>query len=333
MRVNLLLAFASLTFALGGLEVWLRLNPPPPDIQTNNEYHFRERTGEKQFRVPYHSWQERFPEDLDERGYFAQADYTVGYYFNQFGARWGEAADQPLEGRVFLVLGDSFTYGSAVRYEDTWVQGLQDRLREAGHNVTLVNFGRSGANAEGCLEVYRTVSERLPYDAVLYALNVNDLVSFRTNYVIRNSALGWPFAERSALASFVFKRINTEIGRRYKLARITSPSVFEKRKFLENMAAIEALDAEVRAAGKTLYVALLPVLIDLHRESFRPIYDRIGARLAERGIEMLDTTDAVRGLRDSDLWVLPVDQHPNEIASALIAERLQELLGFATTAR
>ena len=97
-------------------------------------------------------------------------------------------------------------------------------------------------------------------------------------------------------------------------------------RFLENMSAIEELDAEVRAAGKTLDVALLPVLIDLHRESFRPIYDGIATRLAERGIEMLDTTGVVRGLRESDLWVLPIDQHPNEVASALIAERLRELL-------
>ena len=92
------------------------------------------------------------------------------------------------------------------------------------------------------------------------------------------------------------------------------------------MAAIEELDAEVRAAGKAFYVVLLPVLIDLQRESFRPIYVGIAARLAERGIEVLDATGSVRGLRDSDLWVLPVDQHPNEIANALFAERLRDLL-------
>jgi len=326
MRMNLLLATASLSLALGGIEVWLRFNPQLTEFQTNNEYQFRTRTGEKKFGVPYHSWQERFPEGLDERGYFAQADYTVGYYFNQFGARWRAAADQPLEGRVFLLLGDSFTYGSAVRYEDTWAQGLEDRLRGAGDDITLVNFGRSGADSKDCLEIYRSVSSHLPHDTVLYALNPNDLISFRTSYVIHNSAMGLPWVEKSALASFVFERINTQIGRRYKIARLTSASVFDKPRFIENMAAISELDAEVRAAGKTFVVALLPVLIDLQRESFRPVYDGIAARLAERGIEMLDATVAVRGLRDSDLWVLPVDQHPNEIASALFAEHLGTLI-------
>jgi hypothetical protein len=109
------------------------------------------------------------------------------------------------------------------------------------------------------------------------------------------------------------------------IAKLTSPGVFEKPRFRENLAAIAELDATTRCAGRSFHVAMLPILIDLRGESFRPIYDGITARLEELGIHSFDLSATVRGLHDSDLWMLPIDQHPNEVASALFAERLRQL--------
>ncbi len=50
---NLALSFASLVLVLGGLELWLRLHPPT-ELQTNNEYAYRQTIGKRSFLVPYH---------------------------------------------------------------------------------------------------------------------------------------------------------------------------------------------------------------------------------------------------------------------------------------
>jgi lysophospholipase L1-like esterase len=323
---NLLLSLVSLFLALLGLEVWCRLHPSASEVQTNNEYAFRTRIGHMQFGVPYHSWLEIYPADMDGRGYYRRSDYRVGFHFNQLGARWLEPADEKIDGRVLVVLGDSFTYGSALRYEDTWVYRLEALLRRDGHRVTLLNFGHSGADSQKCLEVYRGMKDRVPHTDVLYALNLNDLISFDTSYVIRNQALALPLVERSALATFALHRINYTLGRRLKIAYLTSPAVFEKPTFRSNLRAIVNLRDAAASAGASFQIALLPILIDLRADTFRPVYEEIVRRLGQFGVPTFDLSTSVRGRRDEDLWVLPVDQHPNEVASALLAERLHELL-------
>ena len=88
------------------------------------------------------------------------------------------------------------------------------------------------------------------------------MITFKTSYFIRNPAMELSFVKKSALASYVVKRINSEVAGPYKIARITDPSIFEKGRFNRNMSAIAELDTEVRAARKRFIVALLPVLID-----------------------------------------------------------------------
>ena len=321
LRSNLAIALVSLLFALAALEIWFRLHPVT-DVQTNNEYFYRTRSGEVTFGAPLRSWSERIDPDLDVRGYYAKTDYRVEYDFDQYGARWLEAAAREPHGRAVVVLGDSFTYGSGLRYADSWVHQLERRLDAGGDPTALYDFAESGADSRRCLEIYEAVAPRLPHDEVLYGLHLNDLVSFGTSNVIRNEMLGTPFDRYSRLVEFVLHRLNASIGRRLKLAYLTSPGVFDRGRFRKNFPAIEKLRRAAADRGARLRIVLLPVLIDLEREGFRPVYDELSRRLTAEGIPVLDVTDSVLGRRESDLWILPVDQHPNEVASALFAERL-----------
>lgn len=321
MAKNLLLVCLSLVLVAGALEVFFRLRPDR-DLQTNNEYAYRERIGEKRFRVPFHTWHERYPEELDRRGYYAASDYEVGFHFNQHGARWHAAEEQVLAGRVTVVLGDSFTYGSGLRYGDTWVAGLEERLRAAGRRVSFVNFGRAGADSVGSLAIYREVRDEVAHDAAFYAVHLNDLVSFDTSFVIRNQALDNPLAQHSAFVAFVVKRLNKGVGRRLKLAYLTSPRVLELPRFGENFEAIVELAGLARRRGVEFDAVLLPVLVELETDPFRPLYREIAQRLTDRGVRVIDLTETLKGHPERDLWILPIDQHPNEVASALWADAL-----------
>ena len=324
LRSNLAVALVSLLLVLAALETWFRLHPVT-EVQTNNEYLYRTRTGGVSFGVPFHSWTERIDPEVDVRGYYAKTDYTVAYLFDQHGARWLEAALREPHGRAVVVLGDSFTYGSGLHYADTWVRQLELRLDAGGDPTTLYDFAESGADSRRCLEIYQALDPSPSHDEVLYGLHLNDVVSFGTSEVIRNQMLGTPLDRYSRLVEFVLHRLNASIGRRLKLAYLTSPHVFERRRFQKNFPAIVKLARAAADRGARLRVALLPVLIDLDHEGFRPVYDELSRRLAAEGIPVLDVTDSVLGRRESDLWILPVDQHPNEVASRLFAERLYAL--------
>ena len=325
LRSNLAVGFVSLLLVLAALEIWFRLHPGE-EVQTNNEYYHRTRTG-MSFGVPFHTWTERIDPAVDFRGYYAKSDYTIAYHFDQHGARWLESAAREPHGHAVVVLGDSFTYGSGLHYEDSWVRQLEQRLDAGGDPTTLYDFGESGADSRRCLAIYQALDPSLPHDEVLYALNLNDVVSFGTSAVIRNQLIGTPLDRYSRLVAFVLYRLNESIGRRLKLAYVTTPAVFERSQFRKNFPAILELARTAADRGARFRIVMLPVLIDLKSEPFRPIYDELSRRLAAEGIPVLDITDSVRGRRDSDLWILPVDQHPNEVASALFAERLYALWG------
>ena len=323
-RSNLAAALVGFVLVLVPLEVWFRFHPVT-DVQTNNAYRYRTRIGERDFGIPFQAWTERFDSELDVRGYCAKTDYEVTYRFDQHGARWLDAVPRAPEGRVVVVLGDSFTYGSGLRYEDSWVRQLEQRLTAVGDTTTLLDFAESGADSSRCLEIYQGLRSSIAHDDVLYGLHLNDLVSFGTSEIIRNEMLGTPFDRYSRLVEFVLHRLNTSIARRLKLAHYTSLEVFERSRYQRNFPAIQELRRVAAESGARFRIALLPVLIDLKAEGFRPIYQELSRRLVAEGIEVLDITGSVRGRQESDLWILPVDQHPNEIASALFAERLFEL--------
>jgi hypothetical protein len=83
------------------------------------------------------------------------------------------------------------------------------------------------------------------------------------------------------------------------------------------------MDRETRQQGIEFIVVILPILVDVQKGTFKPVYDRIKKILDECGIKYLDLTFSVVHYKDSNLWILPFDQHPNEIANAILAHEVR----------
>ena len=305
------------------LEIFLRIFPDH-DLQTNDSYKYTKKIGRSAFQEPFHSMQELYPALFDVRGYYAKSGGIIRYDFDQLGGRWLRPEIRDTNGYNVFVLGDSFTLGFGLRYEDTYIYKLQEELRKQKIPVNLWNFAMLAAESRKCLWIYQKCSGRIEHDIVLYGLNMNDLVEFPTSYVSNITiSIRWRFLlKRSRLFYFFIKKWNTYLDRKRKIAELTSPEVFQKPYFRSNLDAIIELDKEVRKKGMHLRVIILPILIDLKKGTFRPVFQTIMDDLKARKIEYYDLTSVLPPRTDSDYWIMPIDQHPNEKANAIFANRL-----------
>jgi len=322
LNLAILVASSSLCFLL--LEVAFRLLSWAGDdeYQTNNPYYYIERIGDAPPFAPYSSYAERVPLRFDHHSYYARTNGIVSFHSNQFGARWVAPVDQPLEASSILVLGDSFTYGHGLHYEDTFVFGLQKRFEKESVRISLFNFAKRGADAEEVLTIYRRFKDTVPHVAVLYGLHINDLVRFTTSHVITNPlAVSW-LTERSRAFAFIVNRVHRLLIRRYRIKQLTDPSLFAEAHFLSKLQALVSLNEEAHSHGVRLYVAVLPILVDLNKDTFRPLYDGIRNALADHQIPYFDLTESLSGFADREVWILPFDQHPNHEANKVFADRL-----------
>ncbi|MCI0493947.1 SGNH/GDSL hydrolase family protein [candidate division KSB1 bacterium] len=288
----------------------------------NNPYHYIETIGHRQHHTPYHTYRERVPLEFDFHSYYAPTDGIVCFHSNQFGARWIRSEDQALAANNILVLGDSFTYGHGLHYEHTFIYRLQMKLNDKSNHVSFFNFSKRGANTINCLEIYHHFKDSIPHNVVLYGLHINDLVIFSTSYIATNPlAIPW-LVKWSKGFDFVTKRIHKCIIKKYRIRRLRSSAIFESWYFIKNFKSLVELKKAANEKGIQLYVILLPILVDLKKDTFQPLYHGIKERLESAEIEYIDLTQCLSDYNDKDVWILPFDQHPNEKANEVFAEVL-----------
>jgi hypothetical protein len=178
--------------------------------------------------------------------------------------------DQPyvVEGRdVVLVVGDSMTAGTQVRFADTWGAQLQERLRRRHPRLTAVN---AGVDRYGLVQEYR-LARRLwrglrPRHLVAALYLGNDLIDYEADLSARppwtaGGPLSW-IADRSYLYHFAAGALS---GKR----RRTPSATGERREpspvdgwTPRGVAGFDALSADQQARIRGQFAAgdVLPVL-------------------------------------------------------------------------
>jgi hypothetical protein len=247
--------------------------------------------------------------------------------------------------RRVMVLGDSFAEGEGVKQNDTAVAVLGRILaaRMPGP-VEVRNCARRGLDFP---ELFDTFEEILPYDPdlVVYALVLNDAVQppefkARQQYVddwildreVVPDATGppprpWSLAFDFFRGRVAAWRLGRETTRWYvEMWSDANPGWRRTRDYILEM------DRELRRHGARLLVAPWPLLVGLEsRYPFEAPHEAIRRFCLANGIAHHDLLPALRGRRSAELWVHPVDRHPNEIAQRLAAESLapeiEKLLG------
>lgn len=256
---------------------------------------------------------------------------------NSQGYRDLERAIPRPEGvRRAVCLGDSFTWGVSVLFEDAWPQRLERGLaRERGETWEAVVLAEPGLNTVQM--VSRLDSEGWAYepDVVVLAWVLND--SEDENAAEARRAADWVAeAERgpsgfeallhgSALVRFVRTRLRATRENRERIQNFRSMYEDEDPGWQAARRALLTIGGLCRARGVPLVVGIFPLFGNPLDDGypFEEEHAKVAQVASEAGARVVDLLPQYRGLR----WELlvvdgPRDEHPNEIAHRIAAQAL-----------
>ena len=247
-----------------------------------------------------------------------------------------------------LALGDSFTWGVGVEFEDTWPQRVQRMLsRRRGEPWEVVSLAKPGMNTVE--EAGQLADEGFAYDpdAVIVGYCLND--SEDQDAAELRRARDWQelrasrqrggatsFAGRSALYRLIGGRLEATLETQRRIANYHSQYAEDYSGWRAGRAALAEMGARCRERRVPLLVAVFPLFgnpLD-ERYPFAAIHERVDRAAAEGGARAVDLLPAYRGLR----WELLVvdgtnDEHPNEIAHRIAANVMLSALDEALPRR
>lgn len=250
-----------------------------------------------------------------------------------------------------LLLGDSFTFGIGNNYEETWAHFFEQRMRQQGRTVEVINAGVPGYDTRTELLYLEGLLSRLQPDVVVLAFLPNDVftnnlpgnkpalrmvvergekkhvlhvVSLLQRLIARNDWLYARWYRRSARGPF-FERVPPE-------------PVVEQLNITEQL--LERVHARCQEDGVALLVLSLPqqfqVLVEARSLDFENIdvqhIDERMAMVARRnGFTWITTLDtlAMAYRENGNPLYYRVDGHltleGNRIVGAFLAEQFGEL--------
>jgi hypothetical protein len=263
---------------------------------------------------------------------------------NSLGYRDNEhAVVKPPGLRRALILGDSFTWGAHIEFDDAYPRRLERGLaRHRGESWEVISLARSGMNTVE--EAEQLGSEGLAYDPDVVVLGycLND--SEDENAAEARRARDWEemrkerrfgsdgLLDRSALYRLVKRRIWATVENRRRIAAYRSMYVPEYPGWIAGQKALRAMAGLCRERKVPFLVMIFPLFGNVLDGGypFTEIHAAVAHASAVAGATFVDLLPAYRGLK----WELlvvdgPNDEHPNEIAHRIAADVLLSALDDA----
>lgn len=288
----------------------------------------REKEGPGSYLPDHTRWLGKY--DRPQWDYFDE-NGCVDYSTNGFGFRDHEfdlkkSSDD--EYRI-LTIGDSMTFGMGIQLNDCWTEVLENRLRETLHpNCEVINGGFAAGYMIAHFKDW--VLKRgfaFDPDVLLIAFCLNDL-----NLDIPMAILNQPCCDhwwggRSRLL-YLIQRSFVVWNHKVVPVKDYSPMLKDKLVFWKsNQETIVKLKQEADRKEVRVVVVILPMLTGLSGTyPFQGLHDLVRTFCQNQGIEVVDLLPAFRGRNERELWVHPVDQHPNHLGHRIIADALFDYL-------
>jgi GDSL-like lipase/acylhydrolase family protein len=244
--------------------------------------------------------------------------------------------------RRVVCIGDSFTWGASVLFDDAWPQRVERSLARERHEAwEAVNLAESGLNS--VQEAGRLESEGFAYDpdVVVVAYVLND--SEDENAAEARRVADWieerrhppapSLLDRSALFRLVRDRVWATLENRRRVEDFRSMYAEGYPGWAAARRALKAMGGMCRERGVPLVVAIFPLFGNALDEGypFADIHAEVGQVAAEAGAMVVDLLPFYRGVD----WRLLVvdgadDEHPNEIAHRIAAQAITRAVESVT---
>jgi hypothetical protein len=265
----------------------------------------------------------------------ARAPFALECRYNALRFRERDFAALPPGRTRVALLGDSFTEGQGVKQDETAARVLGRLLEtEAPGRFDVVNCGRRGDDFPKLLD---TLDDCLTADpaVVVYLMVLNDAEQapeFRARQTFVNDWILLRGREEESAPRFFDSRLLRLARERLDAFRVGRETTRwyrgmygeENRSgWVRTQASMREMDRRVRGRGGLLVTALWPLLVNLEGGyPFGAEHDAIRAACDAARIPFVDLRGALGKARTSDLWVHPLDHHPNERAQAAAAAAL-----------
>lgn len=292
--------------------------------QGEQDRHIKGPHGRLQRSVKWRSGYDRPRWDyFDEQGCISLNTNSLGFRDLEF------PLEKPAGEFRVLALGDSFTYGQGVQLEDTWVQVLEAMLREhRGKPVEVMNggFATGGHYPHGYTDWLRSDGLAFSPDLVIVGFCLNDMGQ-------GVPLLGYPRAAPEPWLGGVSRLLNwiqfeaeqtriKEVKRDYADVVAKDPEWWQ-----QSQAALIEMRDLLAERGIGFAVAVLPMMTQLGDEyPYIGLHQMVAEFCVENDIACTDSLPRFRGMKEEDLWVHPVDQHPNHVGHRIIGEDLGDFL-------
>lgn len=230
------------------------------------------------------------------------------------------------------VVGDSFSFGPYLQFDDTFAKRLERwlNLNEKQPLVEVINYGvpRYSTSHEIAV-VERAIKEGA--DLVVLQITLNDpeikpyrptglLVDEKTGELVESSKL---FQYWRSLGYVVRRIENTQTHKDYVKYFF---KLFEGKKTWRQFTdSLKAIVARCKKADVPLAAAVFPLFGHPVNADypFFPLHEKVAGALKALEVPSTDLTEAYRDLPLDRLQVIPVaDRHPNEIGHRIAAEAM-----------
>jgi lysophospholipase L1-like esterase len=233
---------------------------------------------------------------------------------------------------TILGVGDSFTVGLGVRYEDTYLRRLEKRLAQDGEPVNIKISAYPGNDLIEVCDTYTLESAAQHYPLVIYGFVLNDFglpggdSIIGMDYIDIYSAESEYNAWRSHFATLNLVCHAVEKIRIDRMTRQCYLNAFRGDNAQKHFKRLADLHRQAETNGARLVIVVFPLLYDLHDYPFQEIHSTIGEFCRAEGIPLLDLLPAFSEHPAQELWVHPIDHHPNEIAHEIAAREIHAFL-------
>ena len=278
----------------------------------------------------------RITYDSDPRNYF-DPGFSIDHHHNLTGWRGRDhSIRKPVGTYRILGLGDSFLWGNGVREEDVCLAKLEKLLQKGREQPRI-------ETVNAAMIYYNTVNQKelleyrgLDYDPdcvmVYFALDdvkeeedmKNPPLEYYRHYAIADNSKD-VLSNYSSLWGWVRQRYLFTSQARSHIKTFNGYYREDSVRWKRCRQALIDMKTMCRDRNITMMVVIFPYFYSLDKNyPFTAIHDTIRQHCESNGILVLDLLPAYKSFKGPELWVHPIDQHPNEIAHGIAAETVAD---------